>query len=75
MPTPLPLTTSICLQDGIIDTLASDHSPVPGEAKLLQEGDFIRAWGGVAGACCLRAMFAGAEGCGGRVTQPEGCIS
>ena len=46
----LPLTTPICLQDGIIDTLASDHSPVPGEAKLLEEGDFIRAWGGVAGA-------------------------
>ena len=55
-----PLTTSICLQDGVIDTLASDHSPVPGEAKLLQEGDFIRAWGGVAGALpggsCLMAL-------------------
>ena len=46
----LLLTTTTCLQDGTIDTLASDHSPVPGEAKLLQEGDFMRAWGGVAGA-------------------------
>ena len=69
-----PLTTSICLQDGIIDTLASDHSPVPGEAKLLQEGDFIRAWGGVAGALpegpCLMAL----AGLAPAAPPPEGCI-
>lgn len=36
------------LKDGVIDFIASDHSPCPPEMKLLAEGDFMRAWGGIA---------------------------
>ena len=32
-----------------IDFVASDHSPSPPELKLLEEGDFFNAWGGIAG--------------------------
>jgi allantoinase len=32
---------------GDIDLVSSDHSPAPPELKLLEEGDFLRAWGGV----------------------------
>ena len=33
---------------GEIDLVATDHSPCPPEMKLPQEGDFLRAWGGIA---------------------------
>jgi allantoinase len=33
---------------GTIDLIASDHSPCPPEMKLREEGDFMRAWGGIA---------------------------
>jgi len=33
---------------GEIDLIATDHSPCPPEMKLPQEGDFLRAWGGIA---------------------------
>ena len=36
------------LQDGTIDLVASDHSPCPPSMKLLAQGDFLRAWGGIA---------------------------
>jgi allantoinase len=36
------------LRDGTIDFIASDHSPCPPAMKLREEGDFLRAWGGVA---------------------------
>ena len=32
---------------GDIDLLSSDHSPAPPALKLLEEGDFMRAWGGI----------------------------
>ena len=35
--------------DGLIDTIGSDHSPCPPELKLLEQGDFSKAWGGIAG--------------------------
>ncbi|KAK9152728.1 hypothetical protein Sjap_000208 [Stephania japonica] len=35
------------LRDGHIDMLSSDHSPTVPELKLLDEGDFLRAWGGI----------------------------
>ncbi|KAJ8761624.1 hypothetical protein K2173_004400 [Erythroxylum novogranatense] len=35
------------LLDGDIDMLSSDHSPTVPELKLLSEGDFLRAWGGI----------------------------
>jgi allantoinase len=36
------------LGDGTIDLVASDHSPCPPAMKLGEEGDFLRAWGGIA---------------------------
>lgn len=36
------------LADGTIDFVVSDHSPCPGELKLRERGDFIKAWGGIA---------------------------
>lgn len=36
------------LEAGVIDLVASDHSPCPPEMKLLESGDFLRAWGGIA---------------------------
>ena len=36
------------LADGTIGLIVSDHSPCPGEMKLRESGDFIKAWGGIA---------------------------
>jgi allantoinase len=36
------------LRDGTLDFIATDHSPCPPAMKLLDEGDFLRAWGGIA---------------------------
>ncbi len=36
------------LVDGSIDLVASDHSPCPPQMKCTQNGDFMRAWGGIA---------------------------
>ncbi|RDX73223.1 Allantoinase, partial [Mucuna pruriens] len=33
--------------EGHIDLLSSDHSPTVPQLKLLEEGDFLRAWGGI----------------------------
>uniref|UniRef100_A0A804N5S5 Allantoinase n=1 Tax=Zea mays TaxID=4577 RepID=A0A804N5S5_MAIZE len=35
------------LLDGHIDMLSSDHSPSTPDLKLMEEGDFLRAWGGI----------------------------
>lgn len=35
------------LLDGHIDLLSSDHSPTVPKLKLLKEGDFLKAWGGI----------------------------
>lgn len=37
----------IFAQDGHIDMLSSDHSPSAPELKLFDQGDFLRAWGGI----------------------------
>lgn len=34
--------------DGTIDLIVSDHSPCPGDMKLRESGDFMKAWGGIA---------------------------
>ena len=34
---------------GLIETIGSDHSPCPPELKNLDDGDFTKAWGGIAG--------------------------
>jgi allantoinase len=36
------------LRDATLDLVATDHSPCPPEMKLPMEGDFLRAWGGIA---------------------------
>ena len=36
------------LRDGLIDLLASDHSPAPPAMKCCESGDFMAAWGGIA---------------------------
>ena len=37
------------LVDGVIDIIASDHSPATRELKLGHDGDFGLAWGGISG--------------------------
>jgi allantoinase len=37
------------LREGMIDLVATDHSPCPPQMKRLAEGNFRRAWGGIAG--------------------------
>lgn len=37
------------LQTGILDFVASDHSPAPPNVKALEEGNFQTGWGGIAG--------------------------
>ena len=36
------------LRDGVIDLIATDHSPCPPEMKRTDTGDFFAAWGGIA---------------------------
>jgi allantoinase len=36
------------LADGTIGMIATDHSPCPPAMKLPEQGDFLRAWGGIA---------------------------
>lgn len=35
------------LKEGIIDFVATDHSPCPPEMKELESGDLVKAWGGI----------------------------
>jgi allantoinase len=35
------------LRGGTIDMVVSDHSPCPPDMKLRDEGDFMKAWGGI----------------------------
>lgn len=37
------------LSDGVIDMVVTDHSPCPPDMKALEAGDFMSAWGGIAG--------------------------
>jgi allantoinase len=36
------------LAEGEIDFVATDHSPAPPSLKRIDDGDFVRAWGGIA---------------------------
>jgi allantoinase len=36
------------LADGLIDLVATDHSPAPAAMKHIDDGDFVAAWGGIA---------------------------
>ncbi len=37
------------LAEGVLDFVASDHSPCSPDLKAMEVGDFVNAWGGVAG--------------------------
>jgi len=37
------------LADGVLDLVASDHSPCSPGLKAIEAGDFVAAWGGVSG--------------------------
>lgn len=50
------------LAEGVIDFVASDHSPATAELKVGADGDFLRAWGGIAGVqLSLPAVWSGAR--------------
>jgi allantoinase len=36
------------VREGVIDLIATDHSPCPPEMKRIEEGNFATAWGGIA---------------------------
>jgi allantoinase len=47
---------------GDIDLVATDHSPAPPSLKHVDDGDVVRAWGGIASLQCgLAAVWTGAE--------------
>jgi len=37
------------LAEGVLDMVASDHSPCSPSLKAIEAGDFVKAWGGVSG--------------------------
>lgn len=45
------------LKDGTLDLVATDHSPAPPDMKETQSGDFMKAWGGIAGLQFLLPAF------------------
>jgi allantoinase len=50
------------LAEGTIDLVATDHSPAPPALKHLDDGDFTRAWGGIASLqLSLAAVWTGAR--------------
>jgi allantoinase len=50
------------LAAGAIDLVASDHSPAPPDLKHLDDGDVVRAWGGIASLQIgLPAVWSGAR--------------
>jgi allantoinase len=58
------------LSDGTLDFVATDHSPCPPAMKLPVEGDFLRAWGGIASLqLALPALWTQAASRGYPVTQ------
>lgn len=58
------------LGDGTLDFIATDHSPCPPAMKLQDEGDFLRAWGGIASLqLSLPAVWTEARGRGYAVTH------
>jgi allantoinase len=58
------------LADGTIDMVVSDHSPCPPEMKLREQGDFMRAWGGISSLQLrLPIMWTGAVARGFTITQ------
>ncbi len=64
------------LLGGAIDAVGSDHSPAPPEVKFLEEGDFLRAWGGVSGLqYTLPATWEAARAVGGTLEDMAAWLS
>jgi len=58
------------LRSGGLDHVASDHSPAPPALKGVDDGDFLRAWGGVASLeLLLPATWTGLRARGGRIEE------
>jgi allantoinase len=58
------------LLDRDIDLVATDHSPAPPDIKDLDEGDFVRAWGGIASLQLgLAVVWTGARARGATIAQ------
>ena len=58
------------LREGTIDMVVSDHSPCPPEMKLREQGDFMKAWGGISSLQLrLPVMWTEASGRGFEVQQ------
>ncbi|MBK6943369.1 MAG: allantoinase AllB [Flavobacteriales bacterium] len=50
------------LKDGTLDLVSTDHSPAPPDIKETTSGDFMKAWGGIAGLqFLLPAFWTGAQ--------------
>ncbi len=45
------------LRNGTLDFVATDHSPAPPDIKEQKSGDFMKAWGGIAGLQFLLPAF------------------
>ncbi|CAN5738466.1 allantoinase AllB [soil metagenome] len=64
------------LLSGDIDLIATDHSPAPPALKHVHDGDFTRAWGGIASLQLgLAAVWTGAAGRGASLSQLSGWLS
>ena len=59
------------LKDGIIDFVATDHSPAPPALKELASGDFMKAWGGISSIqFALPVLWTAAKTRGCRLNEP-----
>jgi allantoinase len=64
------------LADGVIDLIASDHSPCPPGLKRLDTGDFGVAWGGIASLqLSLPAVWTAARARGHRLVDVVGWMA
>jgi allantoinase len=64
------------LEEGVIDFIASDHSPATRELKLGHGGDFGAAWGGISGLqLSLAAVWSGARSRGIALERVVGWMS
>src|SRR5260370_26704579 len=64
------------LKDGIIDLVATDHSPCPPAMKRLEERKFSTAWGGIASlSLALPVMWTEASRRGFSLTDISGWIA
>ena len=64
------------LKNGVLDLVASDHSPCPPAMKQLDAGDFSTAWGGIASLqLALAVTWTGAAARGGTLADVAGWMS